>query len=190
MPILPGVCDDDANLAAVVAATANHGGRFVLAGGLTLADQQRDYFFGVLRERFQDLVGPYERICPVGSYGPVGLSWPATGRRIRDLCREAGIADRIPRPIIPGEKRSLNKRIVEVLANGAYELELDEAPSQQVWAYRKAAWAVEDTEQDVGLVYRTMGLRGLESIRDVGPEMAEEIERMLNIPTLGRTSAP
>ena len=68
------------------------------------------------------------------------------------------------------------------MANQAYELELDEAPAQRVWAYRKAAWAVEDTEQDIGLVYRTMGLRGLQSIRDVGPEMAEELARLLNIP--------
>ena len=125
MPILPGVCDSDANLAAVVHATADHGGRFVLAGGLTLADQQRDYFLGVLRERFPDLVHSYEHLYPEGSYGPAGLSWPATGRRIRALCREAGIADRMPRPIIPGEKRALNKRVVETLANQAHDLELD-----------------------------------------------------------------
>ena len=104
MPILPGVCDTDANLAAVVQATADHGGRFVLAGGLTLADQQRDYFLGVLRERFTDLVGLYERLYPPGSYGPAGQAWPPLGRRIRELCRAAGIADRIPRPIIPGRK--------------------------------------------------------------------------------------
>jgi hypothetical protein len=104
------------------------------------------------------------------------------GRRIRVLCRESGIADRMPRPIIPGEKRALNKRVVELLANRTHDLELDEAPSQQVWAYRKAAWAVEDTEQDVGLIYRTMGLRGLENIRDVGPETAKELARLLDIP--------
>jgi hypothetical protein len=185
MPILPGVCDDDANLAAVVAATANHGGQFVLASGLTLADQQRDYFFGVLRERFPDLVESYEHLYPEGSYGTVGQSWPVTGRRIRELCHAAGIADRMPRPIIPGEKRSLNKRIVELLANQAHALELDEAPQQRVWAYRKAAWAVEDTEQDIGLVYQMMGLRGVQSIRDVEAEMAGEIERLLNIPMPG-----
>ena len=93
----------------------------------------------------------------------------------------------MPRPIIPGEKRSLNKRIVELLANRTHDLELDEAPRPQVWAYRKAAWAVEDTEQDIGLVYRTMGLHGLQSIRDVGPEMAGEIERLLNISVPGGT---
>ncbi len=62
---------------------------------------------------------------PEGSYGPAGQSWPVLGRRIRALCREAGIADRMPRPIIPGEKRGLNKRVVETLANRAHELELD-----------------------------------------------------------------
>jgi hypothetical protein len=190
MPILPGVCDSDANLTAVVHATADHGGCFVLAGGLTLADQQRDYFFGELRERFPGLVSLYEHLYPPGSYGAVGQSWPITGRRIRELCRAAGIADRMPRPIIPGEKRSLNKRIVELLANRAYELELDEAPQQRIWTYRKAAWAVEDTQQDIGLIYRAMGLHGLQSIRDVGPEMAVEIERLLDLPVLGGASEP
>lgn len=33
-PILPGVCDTDENLEATVRATANHGGRFVIADPL------------------------------------------------------------------------------------------------------------------------------------------------------------
>jgi len=49
MPILPGLCDTDENLEATGRWTANHGGQFVLSSGLTLADQQRDYIFGVLR---------------------------------------------------------------------------------------------------------------------------------------------
>ncbi|RPJ38067.1 MAG: hypothetical protein EHM35_05385, partial [Planctomycetaceae bacterium] len=50
MPILLGLCDTDENLEATIRCTANHGGRFVITGGLTLADQQREYFFGVLGE--------------------------------------------------------------------------------------------------------------------------------------------
>ncbi len=46
MPILPGLCDTDENLEATIRCTANHRGRFVIAGGLTLADQQREFFFG------------------------------------------------------------------------------------------------------------------------------------------------
>src|SRR3989304_3237060 len=40
MQILPGLCDDDANLDSVVRWTADHGGQFVLAGGVDLAHHQ------------------------------------------------------------------------------------------------------------------------------------------------------
>ncbi len=181
MPILPGLCDTDENLEATVRWTAEHGGRFVIAAGLTLADQQREYFFGVLRERFPDLLPLYDRLYPPCSYGAVRSGDPhATGRRIRELCRQYGISDRMPRPIIPGDKRALNKRVVEALANECYNMELDNASQQRIWAYRKAAWAIEDTPQDLGLIYRSMGRKGLESIENVGPSMAKVIEALLS----------
>jgi len=180
MPILPGLCDTDESLEATVRWTAEHGGTFVLAGGLTLADQQRDYFFGVLRERFPDLLPLYERLYPAGSYGAVRSGDPhATGRRVRELCRQYGISDRMPRPIIPGDKRALNKRIVEALANECYTMELENVPGQRVWAYRKVAWAIEDLEVDIGLLYRQMGRKGLEGIENVGPKMAEVVEGLI-----------
>jgi len=46
-------------------------------------------------------------------------------------------------------------------------------------AYRKAAWAIEDLEQDVGLIYRRMGRKGLEGIENVGPRLADAIEGLL-----------
>jgi len=181
MPILPQVCDDEANLEAVVRWTAEHGGRFVLASGLTLADQQREYFFGVLRERFPDLLGRYQTLYPSGSYAAVGGGWRKIALRIKDLCSHYGISDRMPRPIIPGHKRALNQRVVEALANKLYDMELDDQPGHRLWAYRKAAWAIEDLEQDIGLVYRTLGRKGLESIPDVGPKMAQEIEQHIKV---------
>jgi DNA polymerase/3'-5' exonuclease PolX len=95
------------------------------------------------------------------------------------LCQYYGISDRMPRPIIPGDKRTLNKRIVEALANECYWMELRGEPSHRVWAYRKAAWAIEDTEQDINLIYKTMGLKGLESIENVGPRLAAVVEDLL-----------
>jgi hypothetical protein len=152
----------------------------VLASGLTLADQQREFFFGVLRDRFPDLLPLYERLYPAGSYGAVRSGDPhAVGRRVRELCQRYGISDRMPRPIIPGDKRALNKRSVEALANQCYWLELDNAPGQRVWAYRKAAWAIEDLEQDVGLIHRQMGRKGLESIENVGLRLAQVVEGLL-----------
>jgi len=59
-------------------------------------------------------------------------------------------------------------------------MELDNAPAQRVWAYRKAAWAIEDTRQELGLIYRAMGRKGLESIENVGPRMMEVVEGLLD----------
>jgi DNA polymerase/3'-5' exonuclease PolX len=86
----------------------------------------------------------------------------------------------MPRPIIPGDKRALNKRVAEALANQVYCMELNGEPSRRVWAYRKAAWSIEDTEQDLGLIYQAMGRKGLESIQSVGPRLAVQVEQWVN----------
>ena len=85
----------------------------------------------------------------------------------------------MPRPIIPGDKRALNRRLVERLANKVYALELERAPNYQIWAYRKAAWAVEDLEQDIGLIYQSMGIKGLQSIPNIGEKLGSDIEKWL-----------
>jgi len=180
MPILPGLCDDDFNLQDVIRRTAYHGGEFVLASGLTLADQQRSYFFKFLGERFPDLIKTYQRLYYPGTYAPPGAGWRATARRIRELCEQHGIHDRMPRPIIPGDKYARNKRVVEVLANQAYTLELEGAPGDRIWSYRKAAWAVEDLGQDIGLIYKTMGEKGIESIPNLGAGLVQPVVGLID----------
>ena len=188
MPILPGLCDDEQTLHDVIHWTAEHGGQFVLAGGLTLSDQQRGYFFNVLSERFPNLLPAYRRFYPPGSYAAAGIDWRQKAVRIRQLCQEHGIRDRQPRPIIPGEKRALNKRVVEILADRAYEMELLNEPQHRQWAYRKAAWAIEDLEQELGLLYAQMGVKGLAAIPDVGPRLAGKVEQILR--TLQTSPSP
>jgi DNA repair photolyase len=181
MPLLPGLCDDDLNLQLLANWTSGHGGKFVLGSGLTLADQQKDFFMRVLQREQPDLVPLYTRLYPAGSYAQA-QPWHPVGLKIHDYCEQAGISDRIPRPIIPGEKRELNKHIVEKLAYKLHMLELENTSLSQIWAYRKAAWAVEDLEQDVGLVYRSLGRKGLESIPAVSPQLAGEIEALIATP--------
>ena len=159
--------------------TADHGGQFVLGGALTMADQQRDFFLGVLDERFPDLADRYRSLYPAGSYGPTRGDWRPVALRLKELCEQYGIRDRMPRPIIPGDRRTLSKLVVDALANQVYYMELAGEPAHRVWAYRKAAWAIEDTPQDVGLIYRQMGRKGLESIDNVGPKMAGVVEGLI-----------
>ena len=79
MPILPDLCDDDANLENVVRWTAEHGGSSSLAGGLTLSDQQRQFFFRVLAEDF-----PTCWTATRGSIRPIAMArCAATGGRWR-----------------------------------------------------------------------------------------------------------
>lgn len=179
MPVLPGLCDDDANLESVVRWTSDHGGSFVLVGGLTLGDQQRSYFFDVLRQKSPDLLGLYRELYPPGSYGPAGDVHRRIGLKVRDVCERLGIRDRIPRPIVPGDKRALNKRVAESLADRLYAMELEGVPSGHAWAYRKAAWTIDDLDQDIGLVHRAMGTKGLASISGIGLGMAAVIESIL-----------
>jgi DNA repair photolyase len=180
MPALPGLCDDQANLDNIVRWTTDHGGQFVLIGGLTLSDQQRHYFFDVLSQRFPDLHNLYTRLYPAGSYAPAGWRWREVALQVKELCQRAGIRDRMPRPLIPGEKRFVNKRVVESLADKVYDMELLNESQNRIWAYRKAAWAIEDLEQDIRLVYSQMGSKGLESIKNVGPRIAEEVATILD----------
>ncbi|MCJ7678664.1 MAG: hypothetical protein MUO35_13200, partial [Anaerolineales bacterium] len=189
MPVLPGISDDDATLESVVRWTAEHGGRFVLVGALTLADQQREYYAQVLRQQFPDALSRYRSLYPAGAYAPGGDFNLHLGRRVREACRAYGIADRIPRPIIPGDRRAVNQRVVEWLANQAYSLELESAPAHRVWAYRKAIWAIEGLEQDIGLVYRTMGLRGVQAIPGVDPTLVVEIAAWLSPGSASGTAA-
>ncbi|MBN1317278.1 MAG: hypothetical protein JXA42_17480 [Anaerolineales bacterium] len=179
MPVLPFISDDDQTLRSVVQWTADHGGKFVLAGGLTLSDQQRNYFLNVLKNDWPDLVDRYRNLYPEKSYGLSAGKWNKLALKIKSYCQQAGISDRMPRPIIPGDKKWLNKRIAEQLANRVYDMDIQNEPQYRIWAYRKAAWAIEELEQDIGLVYRSMGKKGLENITNVGPSLAGVVQQWI-----------
>jgi len=133
MPTIPVAGDDERHLDEVVCATRDHGGRFVLAGGLTLDGPQARLTLDAARRFDPALPDQWRAAAP----------WTEVARRVRDLCARRGLADRLPRPILPGP-RAVNQRIAELLFRRTWELELEGAAAARVWAYRKAAWAVDD----------------------------------------------
>ena len=133
----------------------------------------------VLRQNHPDLLSTYEELYPAGSYGQA-RPWREIGSSIREACQKVGISDRIPRPIIPGEKRERNKRMVEKLAYKLHTQELENASNKKIWAYRKATWAIEDLEQDIGLIYNSMGEKGIEKIPRIHPTLVKEITNLIH----------
>lgn len=81
----------------------------------------------------------------------------------------------MPRPILPDDPVAANKRIAEKLLLRAYDLSLEEAKSYRAWAYRKAAWGIDEMADDIESIYRQGDRTGLESIKGVGKSLSKEI---------------
>lgn len=193
MPLLPGLCDTKVNLENLVRWTAEHGGRFVVPGLLTLSDQQGEYFLTRFRQRAPRLMELYACLYPPGSYAPQSNRWRTVALRVREYCTKYGLSDLIPRPIIPSERRRLNKRVVEILVERLHAMQLENAPENEQWHYRRAAWAIEGMEEELGLFYRLLGRRGLQSIPQVTPALAQVIENLIlsfQTPTPAPTNHP
>jgi DNA repair photolyase len=197
MPVLPIVGDDEAHLEQVVRATREHGGSFVLAGGLTMDGVQAERTLMALRRfaprlepRWRELYGWPQGGKP--AYGPPREYSARLGLLVRELCARHGLQDHMPRYIAPGPLAG-NKRLAERLFLRTYELELEVASDYRIWAYRKAAWAVDELGQDVATLYRDRGEAGLRALPGIGRGLAAEIGRWLNeqeppadAPTSGR----
>jgi DNA repair photolyase len=177
MPVLPFIADSEPDLEDVVKMTADSGGRFVLAGGLTLSGYEKVRYMNVIQENYPDLVERYEKLYK-GSYRPTGSYWGDIACRVRDLCYKHGIKDRMPRWIEKGNL-SLNKRIAELLFLKVYDLELGSADSSKIWSYRKAAWTIDELTTDIRQLYAEQGLSGLLALPNVGKSIAGEIEAVL-----------
>lgn len=179
MPVLPLIGDDEVHLEDVIIATKDHGGSFVMGGGLTMDGVQAertleayDHFDPTMTSRVRDLYKWNSEGKP--GYGPPNPYNAQLGLRIRDLCLRHGLLDRMPRYIEPGPL-AINKRIAERLFLQTYELELEEAREQVIWAYRKAAWTVDELPENIAAIYDAEGESGLQRLPNIGKSIAGRI---------------
>ena len=177
MPILPFIADSDANIEAVIQTTREHGGSFVLAGGLTLSGYQQERYLNVIAAKYPELISQYHALYK-GAYSPPGKYWGPIAIKVRELCQKHGIRDRMPRWIPPGAL-GINKRIAELLFLKVYDLELAGENTGKIWAYRKAAWTVDALDRSIAELYATQGITALSALPSVGKGIASEIEKML-----------
>ncbi|MBN1978972.1 MAG: radical SAM protein [Anaerolineae bacterium] len=183
MPVLPFVGDDEAHLEDVVRAVKDHGGAFVLGGGLTMGGVQAQrtleafrLFDPALEARVRELYAWKTGGKP--QYGPPGPYNARLGLLVRELCARHSILDRMPRYIAPGPL-VLNKRIAERLFLKTYDLELEQAKEYRLWAYRKAAWTVDELGESIGDIYAARGEAGLQALPGIGKSIAAQIAEWL-----------
>jgi len=146
MPILPVVGDDRQHLEDAIRAFKDHGGRFVLAGGLTMA--------GIQARRSLEAAKK------------VSSASEAAWRKLYHW--EEG-----------GEPSHSAPRFYTVQL-GRYELELEQQPDYHIWAYRKAAWSVDELSESLADIYHAYSIAGLMELPDVGKSIAEEIAAWLS----------
>jgi DNA repair photolyase len=179
MPIFPFVGDDEKHLEDLIRATKDHGGRCVLAGGLTMDGVQAQRSLAaayrldsMLAVRWQELYNWEPGGKP--SYGPSPDYNTRIGLLVRELCAKYGLLDRMPRYVPPGPL-AINKRIAERLFLKTYDLELEQAKEYRIWAYRKAAWAVDEWPESIADLYEARGEAGLRELPGVGKSLAGKI---------------
>ena len=178
-PYLPGISDDEAHLEEVVRRVKDAGAQFVFHGGLTLKEgPQKTRFLETLERYYPHLLPRYEELYSEG-YSPRGEYVSRVSRLARELCRRHTIPDRMSRPILPGEEFVVNKRIAESLLLRAYGMELEGGAGHRIWAYRKAAWTVDEWPENVAGLYAARGEAGLRELPGIGQSLAGQVARWL-----------
>jgi DNA repair photolyase len=183
MPVLPFAGDDEAHLDDTIRAVKDHGGTFVIGGGLTMDGVQARRGLEAARRLDPALEARWRELYnwqPGGKpdYSPPGAYNARLGLTIRELCARHGLLDRLPRYVEPGPL-AINKRIAERLFLKTYDLELEEAPDYRIWAYRKAAWTVDELPESVAELYEARGEAGLRKLPGIGKKLAGRIAAWL-----------
>jgi len=107
-PVLPGISDGEASLAATVRAAREAGAAFLLAGVLHLTPGTREHFLEALAQDWPELLPRYLELYRGRSHLPTALT-AGVGTRVAALRGAVGISDeRPPRPVAPQRPRQLS----------------------------------------------------------------------------------
>lgn len=174
MPILPFLYDTDDNIEKVVRKTKESGGKYVLEGGLTLENQCKTHFYKALAAYDSSLIPKYDEL-----YSNPKLMAKHIARihkLVVENCQKQGLTPYIPRPIeIYQKEQQTNRKIAERFYLEARELQLSGADSYREWAYRKAAWALDELDRNVEEIFQEHGTEGLQKIEGIGKSLANKI---------------
>ncbi|MBL7073990.1 radical SAM protein [candidate division KSB1 bacterium] len=171
-PLLPFLLDTEENIRDVLEKSKEAGVDFVIFGGMTVAEGQREYLFEHLEKYYPELVKDYNTVYPPGAYGPVRSYERRVNRLVLKLSQEYGVPIRMKR-FIPDDYRKLNYQIAQYLADKAYLAQLEGKPfSNTQWA----AVNINNLKESIKDVAERGELGG---IRNVNDEIAGVVRHFL-----------
>ncbi|MEW5759698.1 MAG: hypothetical protein AB1779_02910 [Candidatus Thermoplasmatota archaeon] len=178
MPILPFIYDNEENIESVIRTTKECGGQYVLEGGLTLWGYSKTHFYKALKKYSLDLIKKYDEL-----YGTPDLLAEHTNRvhqLVLKYCERYNLKSYIPRPLnFYPKDLQINKKIAEKFYIEARELQMSGQSSYKEWAYRKAAWALDDLKESIMKIYQNKGIDGIMEIKGIGKSLASQIDNFL-----------
>ena len=179
MPILPFIYDGKDDIESVVSNTKECGGQFVLDGGLTLWGYCKTYFYKALKNYQPELVTKYDELYR----NPKLLAEheKQVHQTVLKYCQKYNLSAYIPRPTnFYPEKLRVNKEIAEKFYLKARELQFSGQDKYKEWAYRKAAWSLDDLRESVEDILQRKGMDGLARIEGIGKNLAKQIEEFVS----------
>lgn len=180
MPILPFIYDDEKNIESVVKETKKCGGKYVLDAGLTLWGYCKVHFYKALEKYRPSLTTDYDELY--SNQKQFTCYTAHLHKQVLKYCKKYEITPFIPRPVsFYPEKLQLNKEIAGNFYLEARELQLSGSKGYREWAYRKAAWALDDLQENIEEIYHNEGIDGLRKIKGIGEKLAERIEGFLKV---------
>ncbi len=179
MPILPFIFDDEDNIKNVIRRTKESGGQYVLDGGLTLWGYVKKHYYKALEKYDKNLIQKYDELFSDDK--KFNELYIKVHELVLKYCKEYELESFIPRYVdyFPKELR-LNKNIAADLFTQSREIWLAGGNKYREWAYRKAAIAMENLEEDVLDIYKKEGLNGLVKIKNIGDRMSRRVEGLIN----------
>ncbi len=174
MPIIPFLEDNDENLVAVIKKSKEAGADFIIfAPGLTLRDDQADFFIKKLREsKYNHIVNPLLNLYK-GQMGPPKGYVQKMHQKLLALCQKYDIAVREKR-WIPNDYRKWNYKISELLLVKDYMNKLTSGKSNKSFYW--AGLTLNNLEESIISVYK----RGeLATLKNFNSEVIKFVEPYL-----------
>jgi len=188
MPLVPFLCDSLESIERVVMAAEDSGADHILFSGMTMRDDQAQWYLRRLGERYPDLVGPTLELYGSdtdhldgfsGNYNPSGVYYADINKKVLGICERSLVPVRMNR-FIPGDFRRENYLLSQQLFNEAFR----EQTRGNIWRpLHYAAMSIQSLKEPV----RAIAGRGeLGGVGNIDGELERRILTLFKEPVQSR----